>query len=104
MKATGQQTLTWENSAWLKSFWLLLRYELLIACRHYVELLNPVLFFAIVITLFPLGISPAPDLLHQIAPGIVWIAILLASLLALDKLFRDDLQTGSLDQLLLSPR
>jgi len=85
-----------------RSFWLSLRYELLMACRHYVELFNPVLFFAMVITLFPLGISPAPAVLHRIAPGIVWITILLSSLLAIDKLFRADWLEGSLDQLLLT--
>jgi len=85
-----------------KTFWLVLRYELLMACRHYAELFNPVLFFAIVITLFPLGVSPAPEILHRMAPGIVWIAILLSSLLALDKLFRNDWLDGSLDQLLIT--
>ncbi len=59
--------------------------------------------FLIVITLFPLGIGPDPHQLARIAPGIVWVAALLSSLLALERLFRDDLNDGTLEQLLLSP-
>ena len=55
------------------------------------------------ITLFPLGIGPEPQLLARIAPGVVWVAALLASLLSLERLFRDDLLDGSLEQLLLLP-
>ncbi len=91
-----------DHLSYHRSFWLILRYELLIACRHYTELLNPLLFFAIILTLFPLAITPAPEILQHIAPGIIWIAILLSTLLALDKLFREDLQSGALDQLLIS--
>lgn len=79
------------------------RMELRVAFRHRSELLNPLWFFLIVITLFPLGMGPEPQMLARIAPGVVWVAALLASLLALERLFRDDQQDGSLEQLMLMP-
>ncbi|WP_406705725.1 heme exporter protein CcmB [Sodalis sp.] len=84
-------------------FWLVLRRELRLAWRHGNELANPLWFFLIVITLFPLGIGPEPALLKRIAPGVIWVAAPLACLLSLERLFRDDAQDGSLDQLLLLP-
>lgn len=77
--------------------------ELKVAFRRSAEIANPLWFFFIVITLFPLAVGPDTALLARIAPGIVWVAALLASLLALDRLFRDDLQDGSLEQLMLLP-
>ncbi|MBT0720477.1 heme exporter protein CcmB [Tatumella sp. TA1] len=81
----------------------LLRRELKIAFRHRADIINPLWFFLIIITLFPLGIGPESNLLARIAPGIVWVAALLASLLGLEKMFRDDYLDGSLEQLLLLP-
>ena len=83
--------------------WRIFRLELRVAFRHSAEIANPLWFFLIVITLFPLSIGPEPQLLARIAPGIIWVAALLASLLALERLFRDDLQDGSLEQLMLLP-
>lgn len=80
-----------------------LRRELKIAFRKNAEIINPLWFFIIVITLFPLGLGPEPQLLARIAPGIVWVAALLASLLSLERLFRDDFLDGTLEQLLLLP-
>ncbi|OQP32449.1 heme exporter protein CcmB [Pantoea latae] len=77
--------------------------ELRIAFRSGAEVVNPLWFFLIVITLFPLGIGPEPQQLARIAPGVVWVAALLSSLLALERLFRDDFLDGSLEQLLLLP-
>ncbi|MEG3112594.1 MULTISPECIES: heme exporter protein CcmB [unclassified Pantoea] len=77
--------------------------ELRIAFRSGAEVINPLWFFLIVITLFPLGIGPDPQQLARIAPGVAWVAALLASLLALERLFRDDFMDGSLEQLLLLP-
>ncbi|MDZ7277782.1 heme exporter protein CcmB [Pantoea eucrina] len=77
--------------------------EVKIAFRSGAEVVNPLWFFLIVITLFPLGIGPEPQLLARIAPGVTWVAALLASLLALERLFRDDFLDGSLEQLLLLP-
>ena len=77
--------------------------ELQVVFRRGAEIANPLWFFLIVITLFPLGIGPEPQLLARIAPGIIWVAALLASLMAMDRLFRDDFQDGSLEQLMLMP-
>ncbi|MBG6248339.1 MULTISPECIES: heme exporter protein CcmB [Symbiopectobacterium] len=77
--------------------------ELRVAIRNNAEILNPMWFFLIVIILFPLAIGPEPQLLLRIASGVVWVAALLASLLAMDRLFRDDYQDGSLEQLTLLP-
>ncbi len=77
--------------------------EVKIAFRSGAEVVNPLWFFLIVITLFPLGIGPEPQQLARIAPGVIWVAALLASLLALERLFRDDFLDGSLEQLLLLP-
>ena len=77
--------------------------ELKIAFRSGAEVINPLWFFLIVITLFPLGIGPEPQQLARIAPGVTWVAALLSSLLALERLFRDDFLDGSLEQLLLLP-
>nr|WP_092677545.1 heme exporter protein CcmB [Rosenbergiella nectarea] len=81
---------------------LLLR-ELKIAFRHRADIINPLWFFLIIVTLFPLGIGPESALLARIAPGVVWVAALLASLLGLERMFREDFLDGSLEQLLLIP-
>lgn len=78
-------------------------HELRVVLRKGAEIANPLWFFLIVITLFPLGIGPEPQLLARIAPGVIWVAALLASLLAMDRLFRDDFQDGTLEQLMLLP-
>ncbi|MEN8778640.1 MAG: heme exporter protein CcmB [Glaciecola sp.] len=76
--------------------------DLVLAFRQKAELLQPLLFFVMVITLFPLGIGPGPDTLQKIGPGVIWVAAILSSLLGMDKLFRDDFNDGSLEQLQLS--
>lgn len=82
----------------------LLRRQLTLAVRRPVAIGNPVLFFAMVVALFPLGIGPAPETLAGFAPGILWIVALLSSLLSADGIFRSDYDDGSLEQLLLSPQ
>ncbi|WNL39702.1 heme exporter protein CcmB [Halomonas sp. PAMB 3232] len=77
---------------------------LTLAFRRRGEALNPLVFYALVITLFPIGISPDPKLLAEIAPGLLWVAALLAALLSLDTLFRGDFEDGSLAQLMLAPQ
>ena len=77
--------------------------DLRLAFRNFAEIINPLWFFLIIVTLFPLSIGPEPQLLRQIAPGIVWVAALLSSLLAMDRLFRDDWLDGSLQQMMLMP-
>lgn len=79
----------------------IIRRELRLAARHCAELLNPLWFFLVVIVLFAIGAGPEPQLLARIAPGVVWVAALLASLLAMDRLFRDDARDGALEQLML---
>ncbi len=81
----------------------IVRRELLIAFRRQADILNPLWFFIIVITLFPLSIGPDPNLLARIAAGIVWVAALLSALLSLERLFKDDFQDGSLEQMMLMP-
>lgn len=76
--------------------------ELQIAWRKQAELLNPLWFFLIVLTLFPLVVGPDPKLLAKIAPGIAWVAALLSALLSFERLFRDDFIDGSLEQLMLT--
>ena len=82
----------------------LLRRQLVLGLRRPVELGNPLLFFAMVVALFPLGLGPAPDTLASFAPGILWIVALLSNLLTSDAVFRSDLEDGSLEQLLLAPQ
>ncbi|WPP01351.1 heme exporter protein CcmB [Pseudomonas sp. HR96] len=84
-------------------FLLLLRREALLLARRPAELANPLVFFAIVIALFPLAVGPEAQLLSTLSPGLIWVAALLAVLLSLDGLFRSDFEDGSLEQLLLSP-
>ena len=82
----------------------LLRRQLLLAVRRPIEIGNPLLFFAMVIALFPLGLGPAPDQLADFAPGVLWIVALLSNLLTSDAVFRSDFDDGSLEQLLLAPQ
>lgn len=83
--------------------WRIFCLELRVVFRHSADLASPLWFFLIVITLFPLAVGPEPQLLARIAPGIILVAALLSSLLALERLFRDDLLDGSLEQLMLLP-
>jgi heme exporter protein B len=78
--------------------------DLLVAARHKAELANPLVFFLIVITLIPLGVSPEASVLALLAPGMLWVMALLATLLSLDGLFRSDFDDGSLEQMLISPQ
>jgi heme exporter protein B len=89
--------------AMLDAFTAIIRRDLVLAMRRRSEIANPVLFFILVITLFPLAIGAQPKLLQAIAPGIIWVSALLATMLSLDSLFRSDFDDGSLEQILLSP-
>jgi heme exporter protein B len=85
-----------------QAFLYLLKRDLTLSFRNRAEFANPLLFFILVITLFPLAIGAEPILLSRIAPGIIWVAALLAAMLSLDSIFRSDFDDGSLEQLLLS--
>jgi len=89
----------------MMSFMLsIIRRDLLLVMRHPAEMVNPLVFFVLVIALFPMGISPEAKLLSQAAAGVVWVAALLATLLSLEILFKADFADGSLEQLLLAPQ
>ncbi|SHG15030.1 heme exporter protein B [Microbulbifer donghaiensis] len=80
----------------------LLRVELLLALRKRADIANPLLFFVTVLALLPLGVGPEPDLLARLAPGMIWVMALLATLLSQESLFRSDFEDGSLEQQALS--
>src|SRR5207247_7975619 len=75
--------------------------DLLLAARRSSDVLTVLLFFVIVVSLFPLGVGPDPALLRTIAPGVIWVAALLASMLALQRMFASDHADGTLEQMLL---
>jgi heme exporter protein B len=85
-----------------RAFALLLKRDLTLAMRHRAEMINPLLFFILVTSLFPLGVGANPNLLQAIGPGVIWVAALLAALLSLDGIFRSDFEDGTLEQFLLS--
>lgn len=78
--------------------------DLKTAFRQPQDLLNPLLFFVMVVTLFPLGVSPEVSFLREAGSGILWVAALLSVLLSLDHLFRHDFDDGTLEQLVLQPQ
>ena len=77
--------------------------DLLLLSRRRSDLARPLIFFLIVSTLIPLGVTPAPQMLVKLAPGLIWIMALLATLLSVDSLFTEDYQDGTLQQMLISP-
>ncbi|OOZ39043.1 heme exporter protein CcmB [Solemya pervernicosa gill symbiont] len=82
----------------------IIRRDLTLAMRRRSDIFTTLFFFVIVVSLFPLGIGPEMDTLRLIAPGIVWVAALLASMLALERLFAADHADGTLEQMLLTPQ
>jgi heme exporter protein B len=78
--------------------------ELQIALRSPGNMLNPLMFFIIAVSLFPLGGGADPEWLGRIAPGVLWVTALLAVMLSMESLFRSDYEDGTLEQLLLSPQ
>ena len=76
--------------------------DLLVAFRRRAELMNPILFYVIVVTLFPLGVTPDQEFLSKLAPGVVWVTALLAALISMESIFRQDFDDGSVEQLFLS--
>ncbi|WP_428354498.1 heme exporter protein CcmB [Methyloprofundus sp.] len=84
-------------------FFAALKRDLLLVFRHRSDIINPLAFFLMVAVLFPLGVSPDPTFLSEVAPGVIWVAALLACLLSVDGIFRSDYEDGSLEQMLVSP-
>lgn len=77
--------------------------DLKLAMRRQADIVSALFFFIIVVSLFPLGIGPEPDVLRKLAPGVLWVAALLATMLSLPRLFADDHRDGTLEQLALAP-
>ena len=84
-------------------FLTVLARDLKLAARRRIDSLLPVVFFLVAISLFPLGVGPEPQTLRQIAPGIVWVCALLATMLSVNTLYAGDLADGSLEQMLRAP-
>ncbi|CAB1276513.1 heme exporter protein CcmB [Candidatus Nitrosacidococcus tergens] len=91
------------ESTLFEACWWLVKRDLLLVFRHRSDAANPLLFFLMIASVFPLGIGPEAAVLKQIAPGIIWVSALLATLLSLESIFRSDFNDGSLEQLILSP-
>lgn len=87
----------------MNAFVNVVRRDLKLSFRRWSELANPLIFFIIVTSLFPLALSPGKPQLQAIGVGLVWVGSLLSSLLALEGLFRSDVDDGSMEQLLLAP-
>lgn len=81
----------------------IIRRDLQLGFRNRGELLNPIFFFVLVVSLFPLGIGPSLETLRTVGPGVIWVSALLATLLSTERLFRSDFDDGTLEHLLLSP-
>jgi heme exporter protein B len=88
----------------LTAFRYVIARDLLLAMRRKADVLTTLFFFVIAVSLFPLGIGPETSLLRKIAPGIVWVAAMLAAMLSLGRMFADDYRDGTLEQLLLAPQ
>lgn len=82
--------------------WIIKR-DLMLAMRRQADVLITLFFFIIVVSLFPLGVGPEMNILRAIAPGVLWVAALLASMLSLGRLFSIDYMDGTLEQLLIAP-
>ncbi len=78
--------------------------DLRLAMRRQADIVSVLFFFIIVVSLFPLGIGPEPEQLRKLAPGVLWVAALLATMLSLPRLFADDHRDGTLEQLALAPQ
>jgi heme exporter protein B len=85
-------------------FLTIVKRDLVLAMRRRSDVFTTLFFFVIVVSLFPLGIGPEMNTLRLIAPGVVWVAALLASMLALERLFSADFEDGTLEQMLLTPQ
>ena len=85
----------------MSAFFLSLKRDLQANLRQPSQILNPLAFFLLVVSLFPLGVGPEPAVLSRIAPGVVWVLALLAALLSVEGLYRQDYEDGTLEQLVL---
>jgi heme exporter protein B len=91
------------ESGMTQAFLGVVRRDLMLAVRRRSDVVTSLMFFVIVTSLFPLGIGPEPGVLRTLAPGVIWVAALLSSMLSLQRLFASDYADGVLDQMALSP-
>jgi heme exporter protein B len=101
---TSAANSSYRSISMLASLRATLARELQIALRSPGNIVNPLMFFVIAVSLFPLGGGADPEWLGRIAPGVLWVTALLAVMLSMENLFRSDFEDGSLEQLLLSPQ
>ena len=87
----------------LRLIFAIISSDLRLAMRRRADIASALIFFVIVVSLFPLGIGPEPQLLRKLAPGVLWVAALLSTMLSLPRLFADDHRDGTLEQLTLTP-
>jgi heme exporter protein B len=85
-----------------RAFACILRRDITLAMRRRTDVLTTLFFFVIVVSLFPLGVGTEKETLHMLGPGVVWVAALLASMLALERLFAADYEDGTLEQILMT--
>ena len=88
----------------LKLIHAMIHRDLSLAMRRRADIVSALFFFIIVVSLFPLGVGPEPELLRKLAPGVLWVAALLSTMLSLPRLFADDHRDGTLEQLALAPQ
>lgn len=98
-----QQTSTQSSYKTMPALIAVAQRDFALAYRQRAELMQPLMFFLMVITLFPLAIGPAPQTLQLVSGAVIWVAAILSLLMGLERLFRDDFLDGSLEQLILSP-
>ena len=91
-------------SPFFQVFNSLIKRELRLAIRHGADSWMVVMFFVLVVVLFPLGVGPEPGILTRISAGVIWVAALLSAMLSMDRLFQTDYEDGSLDLLVLTPQ
>jgi heme exporter protein B len=93
-----------KKSTMLDLLMLVIRRDLVLAMRRRADVLTTLIFFVMVVSLFPLGVGPELDMLRKMAPGVLWVAALLASMLSLGRLFSADYLDGTLEQMMLAPQ
>jgi heme exporter protein B len=93
-----------KKSTMLNLLMLVIRRDLVLAMRRRADVLTTLIFFVMVVSLFPLGVGPELDMLRKMAPGVLWVAALLASMLSLGRLFSADYLDGTLEQMMLAPQ
>ena len=93
-----------KKSTMLDLLVLVIKRDLVLAMRRRADVLTTLIFFVMVVSLFPLGVGPELDMLRKMAPGVLWVAALLASMLSLGRLFSADYLDGTLEQMMLAPQ